>query len=191
LRLGFYGGAFDPPHNAHVALARAAVQQLNLDELRIFPTGQAWHRSRQPTAAEHRLAMAKLAFDGLAKTFVDDREMHRAGPTYTVDTLRELQRDMPGVELFLVMGEDQARAFTTWREWTEIARMATLCIAQRGSPAGPVEVPGAKTITLNLPSMPESATAIRERAARGEEITSLVPAAVAGYIAAHHLYQGH
>jgi nicotinate-nucleotide adenylyltransferase len=191
LRLGFYGGAFDPPHNAHVALARAAVQQLNLDELRIFPTGQAWHRSRQPTAAEHRLAMAKLAFDGLAKTSVDDREMHRAGPTYTVDTLRELQIEMPGVELFLVMGEDQARAFTTWREWTEIARMATLCIAQRGSPAGPVEVPGAKTITLNLPSMPESATAIRERAARGEEITSLVPAAVAGYIAAHHLYQGH
>jgi nicotinate-nucleotide adenylyltransferase len=191
LKLGFYGGAFDPPHNAHLALARAAVQQLQLDELRIFPTGQAWHRSGQPAAAEHRLAMAKLAFDGFAKTCVDDREMRRAGPTYTIDSLRELRRELPGVELFLIMGEDQARAFTTWHEWAEIARVATLCVAQRGSSAGSVHVPGAQVIALNLPSMPESATAIRERVARGEDIASLVPTAVAGYIAAHHLYQGH
>jgi len=191
LRLGIYGGAFDPPHNAHVALARAAVQQLKLDELRIFPTGQAWHRSRQPAGAEHRVAMTKLAFDDLTKTSVDDREIRRAGPTYTVDTLRELQREIPGAELFLVMGEDQARAFTTWHEWAEIARIATLCIAQRGSSGGRVGVPGATTITLNLPSMPDSATAIRERVAKGDDISSLVPAAVAGYIAAHHLYQGH
>jgi nicotinate-nucleotide adenylyltransferase len=126
LRLGFYGGAFDPPHNAHVALARAAVDQLGLDELRIFPTGQAWHRSGSPAAAAHRLAMAKLAFDGLPKTSVDDREIRRSGPTYTVDTLRELRREIPGAGLFLVMGEDQARAFTTWREWAEIARIAAL-----------------------------------------------------------------
>jgi nicotinate-nucleotide adenylyltransferase len=191
LRLGFYGGAFDPPHNAHVALARAAVDQLALEELRIFPTGHAWHRRAQPTAAEHRLAMARLAFDGLAKTCVDEREIRRSGPTYTVDTLHELQREIPGAELFLVMGEDQARAFTTWHEWAEIARIATLCVAQRGSTAGPLNVPGAKVVALNLPSMPESATAIRQRASRGEDIASLVPPTVAGYIAAHHLYQGH
>lgn len=191
MRLGFYGGAFDPPHNAHVALARAAVDQLGLDELRIFPTGQAWHRSGSPAAAEHRLAMAKLAFDGLPKTSVDDREMRRSGPTYTIDTLRELRREIPGAELFLVMGEDQARAFTTWREWAEIARIAALCVAQRGSPSGGVHVPAAQVIVLTLPSMPESATAIREHVALGDDISSLVPAPVARYIASHHLYQGH
>lgn len=191
MRLGFYGGAFDPPHNAHLAIARAAVSQLQLDELRIFPTGDAYHRRAQLTAAQHRLAMAKLAFDGLPKTSVDDREMRRAGPTYTVDTLHELQHEIRGVELFLVVGEDQARAFTSWHEWDEIARIATLCVAQRGSSAGSVNVPGAKVVTLKLPSMPESATAIRECVSRGEDIASLVPAPVAGYIAAQHLYQGH
>jgi nicotinate-nucleotide adenylyltransferase len=191
MRLGMFGGAFDPPHGAHVALARAAVEQLKLDELRIFPTGHAWHRRREPTAAEHRLAMAKLAFDGLPHTQVDDREIRRAGATYTIDTLRELRREVPEVELFLVMGEDQARAFTSWHEWAEITRIATLCIAHRGGSAALPRVAGAKVVTLQLPDMPVSATAIRERAGRGEDISALVPPAVAGYIAAHHLYRGH
>jgi nicotinate-nucleotide adenylyltransferase len=191
LKLGIYGGAFDPPHNAHLALARAAVQQLGLDELRIFPTGHAWHRSGAMTAPEHRLAMAKLAFEGLAKTSIDERELHRAGPTYTVDTLRELRREMPDAEMFLVIGEDQARAFTSWHKWAEIARIAALCVAHRGASASPFEVPGAKLVALALPSMPESATAIRASVARGEDVSLLVPPAVARYIASHHLYQGH
>jgi nicotinate-nucleotide adenylyltransferase len=186
-----YGGAFDPPHNAHLALARAAVDQAQLDELRIFPTGNAWHRSGQMTPAPHRLAMARRAFEDLPKTVVDDREMRRNGPTYTIDTLRELRRDLPDAQLFLVIGEDQARAFTTWHEWAEIARIATLCVARRGSSEGELHVPQAQLIELRLPSMPENATAVRELARRREDISSLVPAAVAGYIASHHLYQGH
>ena len=94
-RLGVYGGAFDPPHLAHVALARTALHQLELDELRIFPTGQAWHKARALTAAEHRLAMVQLAFGALADTVVDARELQRSGPTYTIDTLRELRAEMP------------------------------------------------------------------------------------------------
>jgi nicotinate-nucleotide adenylyltransferase len=89
------------------------------------------------------------------------------------------------------MGEDQIRAFTSWHEWSEIARISVLCVAQRGQPAAQPQVPGATIITLQLPDMPVSATEIRERVQRGEEIASLVPAAVAGYIAANHLYQGH
>lgn len=191
MKLGIYGGAFDPPHNAHLALARAAVQQLALDELRIFPTGHAWHRTGKITAAQHRLALAKLAFEGLPKTRIDDRELHRAGPTYTIDTLRELRREMPDAALFLIIGEDQARAFTSWHEWAEIVGIATLCVAHRGTSPSPLEVPGAKIVALALPSMPESATEIRTNVARGEDVSSLVPPAVASYIASHHLYQGH
>jgi nicotinate-nucleotide adenylyltransferase len=191
LRLGIYGGAFDPPHNAHVALARAAVGQAQLDELLVFPTGNAWHRTGQLTAAPHRLAMTRRAFEGLPKTVVDDREMSRRGPTYTIDTLRELRRESPQAELFLVIGEDQARAFTTWHEWTQIVRIATLCVARRPPFEGGLAVPGARLIELELPSMPESATAIRELARRGEDVSSLVPPPVASYIASHHLYQGH
>ena len=114
-RLGMFGGAFDPPHMAHRVLAQAAVDQLRLDELRVFPTGQAWHKERTLTPAQHRLAMAQLAFEDLPKVVVDARELQRAGATYTIDTLRELSAEHPGAELFLVMGEDQAAAFTTWR----------------------------------------------------------------------------
>jgi len=194
MRMGMFGGAFDPPHNAHVALARAAVAQLQLGELRIFPTGRPWHRTEKLTPPEDRLAMARAAFSALPQSVVDDREVLRAGPTYTIDTLRELRRESQGIELFLVMGEDQARAFTGWHEWAEIARIATLCVAHRTDPAstaGPaINVPGATIALLQLPDMPESATEIRRRAAKGEDISSLVPPGVAGYIAAHHLYRG-
>ena len=191
MRLGFYGGAFDPPHNAHVALACAAVEQLALDELRVFPTGHAWHRSEELTAPEDRLAMSRLAFGALSRARVDDREIRRAGPTYTIDTLRELRRELRDAQLFLVMGEDQARAFTSWHEWAEIARIATLCVAHRGSSDARPQVPGTPVVTLSLPNMPVSATEIRERVQRGGDISSLVPPAVAGYIASHNLYRSH
>jgi nicotinate-nucleotide adenylyltransferase len=191
LRLGIYGGAFDPPHNAHIALARAAVGQLKLDELRIFPTGHAWHRSNKVTNVADRIAMARIAFAALPNTVIDDRETKREGPTYTIDTLRELRAELRDPQLFLVIGEDQARAFTTWREWAEIARIATLCIAHRGAAPGELAIEGATITTLQLPSMPVSATAIRARVARGEDVSSLVPPGIAGYIASHHLYQGH
>ncbi|MES3000418.1 MAG: nicotinate-nucleotide adenylyltransferase [Pseudomonadota bacterium] len=189
--MGVFGGAFDPPHVAHVALANAALEQLALDELRIFPTGRAWHKSNILTAPEHRLAMAKIAFDGLSGAVVDDRELKRPGPTYTIDTLRELAAEQPKAELFLVMGEDQARAITQWRDWETVLAMATLCMAERPSHAtgeAPAMPAQARLKNLKLPAMPESATEIRERIAAQKGIDALVPAGVARYIARHHLY---
>ena len=184
-----FGGAFDPPHNAHRALAQAAVEQLQLDELRVFPTGQAWHKQRDLTPARHRLAMARIAFDGLPRVEVDGRELDRMGATFTVDTLFELQAEHPRADLYLVMGEDQAAAFTTWRAWDAIAALATLCIAQRpGTPpvaSLPEEV---RSIRLELAEIDLSASAIRARLASGQDITQLVPSGVASYIAQHHLY---
>jgi nicotinate-nucleotide adenylyltransferase len=194
-RIGMFGGAFDPPHLAHVALAQAAIAQLGLDELRIVPTGQAWHKARSLTASEHRLAMARQAFEALPGAVVDDRELHRSGPTYTIDTLRELARENPGAQLLLVIGADQAEALRSWRESDQIARTAIISIAERARPANtPVpfdasHVPGGRWQPVELPPMPVSATEIRRRVAAGEGIAHLVPVGVARYIDQHHLYQ--
>lgn len=212
-RVGVFGGAFDPPHVAHVALARAALEQLALDELRILPTGQAWHRAGAMTAPAHRLAMARIAFGALRCTVIDERELHRPGPTYTIDTLRELKAEQPEALLFLVMGEDQAVSFTRWHDWQAIPQLATICVAARASTgsartgqtraeqnvpapaentAHPELVEGLRVqgvLLLSLPSMPESATEVRKRVAAGEGIAHLVPAGVARYIDEHSLYQ--
>jgi nicotinate-nucleotide adenylyltransferase len=108
-RIGVLGGAFDPPHVVHVALAEAACAQLQLDALHVIPTGDAWHKTRTLTAAEHRIAMTRLAFAHIPQAVVDTREIARSGPTYTVDTLRELRAEYPDAQLYLIMGADQAR----------------------------------------------------------------------------------
>ncbi|MCC2676601.1 MAG: putative nicotinate-nucleotide adenylyltransferase ((+) pyrophosphorylase) [Ramlibacter sp.] len=191
-RVGMFGGAFDPPHRAHLALARAAIDQLRLDRLHVLPTGDAWHKARTLTAGVHRLEMARLAFAGLPQVVVDPKELERSGPTYSIDTLRELQAEHPQAELVLLMGEDQAAGFTRWRAWEDIARLAVLGVAGRGSGAGLAALralPGVRVEGLRLPQMPESATDIRARLTAGQDIAELVPPAVASYIESHHLYQ--
>lgn len=198
-RVGVYGGAFDPPHSAHTELARAAIQQLQLDALHILPTGQAWHKQRNLTSAEHRVAMTRLAFAPLARAQVDEREIRRSGPTYTVDTLRELAAEYPDAQLFLLMGQDQAESLSEWHEIDEIKRLAIICVAERDAPeiskaqgqvhsqdVDPV-VPG-NFRKIVLPLMPHSATDIRLRVASGHPLNALVCETVARYIQDHHLY---
>jgi nicotinate-nucleotide adenylyltransferase len=190
-RVGMFGGAFDPPHRAHRMLAQAAVQQLGLDRLYLFPTGQAWHKDRTLTPAEDRLAMARLAFADLPAVQVDDRELRRSGPTYSIDTLRELHAEHPSAQLFLLMGEDQAAGFTRWKSWEDIAQLAQLAVAGRGSGEGVQALhalPGVRVQVLQLPQMPESATDIRARLTAGQDISALVEPAIARYIESHHLY---
>ncbi|MGE4241050.1 nicotinate (nicotinamide) nucleotide adenylyltransferase [Ramlibacter sp.] len=193
LKLGLFGGSFDPPHHAHVALATAAVQQVPLDALHVLPTGDAWYKPRQLTDAAHRLEMTRIAFAAVPQARVDDREMRRAGPSYTIDTLRELRLEEPAAELYLVMGEDQAAAFATWREWTAIAEIATLAIARRdyaGATQPPLALPpGVRHVELRLPLLPGSASDVRRRLAAGQAIDVLVDPRVASYIDHHHLYQ--
>ena len=191
-RAGMFGGAFDPPHRAHVALARAGVEQLGLGKLYVLPTGDAWPKARTLTPAHHRLHMAKLAFAGLPQVQVDGRELERGGPTYSVDTLRQLRAEHPRAELLLLMGEDQAAGFTRWHAWEEVARLAVLGVAGRGTGEGVAALralPGVRVEALQLPQMPESATDIRARLTAGQDIAELVPPAVASYIESHHLYQ--
>jgi nicotinate-nucleotide adenylyltransferase len=194
-RIGVFGGAFDPPHNGHLALAQAAIAQLQLDALHIVPTGQAWHKIRCLAPSAHRRSMARLAFGNLAQAVVDDRELVRPGPTYTVDTLLELGALYPEGNFFLLLGMDQALALQTWHRWREIAHLATICVAARADSAGnlgnldtilPI-FPGLKR--LDMPSVAISATDIRSRLARHESIAALVFEPVARYIDTHHLYR--
>ncbi len=194
-RIGVFGGAFDPPHIAHVALARAAIEQLRLDVLFVIPTGEAWHKSRSLTSAAHRLEMAHLAFAELDCVVIDPRETLRTGPSYTVDTLLELRTEFPKAQLFLALGEDQAQTLGSWHRFSEIPGFATICVAGRAdfTRAGgifnalPSEIPGLRQ--LEMPPMEVSATEIRLRLAHGQPATSLVFDPVARYIAHHHLYR--
>ncbi|MFV0680126.1 nicotinate (nicotinamide) nucleotide adenylyltransferase [Ottowia sp.] len=198
-RIGLFGGAFDPPHDAHVALARAAIEQLALDRLHIAPTGDAWHKSRPLSPASHRLAMCRLAFGDVPKVVVDERELRRNGPTYTVDTLIELRAEYPGAALFLQIGADQAAAFHTWHRAADLLQLATVSIAARAVTNGvegqfdvknPLpKTPAATTRILTLPALAHSATEVRRRVAAGLSVDGLVSAPVARYIAEHHLYK--
>lgn len=195
MRVGIFGGAFDPPHLAHVALARAAVEQLRLDRLLIVPTGWAWHKARPLSAGADRLAMAQAAFADIAHAVVDQRELRREGPSYTTDTLAALAGELPGAEFFLILGGDQAASLLGWHRWQGVLQAATIAIACRPGadfdPAGPPwrDQPGARWCWIDMPSLNTSATDIRDRAARGEDLRPLVPPGVARYIDQHHLYR--
>jgi len=206
LRIGVFGGAFDPPHWAHRDLAQAALAQLDLDLLHILPTGQAWHKTRVLTPAQHRLAMCELAFGDLPRTHIDAREIQRQGPSYTADTLTELAHEYPGAALYLVLGADQLLAFKTWVRWTGVLAQATLAVANRAVNIGANAVlnPGQELDLsavdlpferLQMPLKNISATAVRAHlqgpALRSGALDVLVPESVASYISQHHLYQKH
>ena len=190
-RLGIFGGSFDPVHNAHVALARLALTELRLDELLWVPAGQPWQKSRHLTSAADREAMLKLAIAGEPRFVLSRIELERSGPSYTIDTARALRAERPDAQWFLVIGQDQYAGFHTWHGFAELLGRVTLAIAARPDVPGAVDptVLAVPHEAVALPMMDVSSTDIRERIARGQGIDDLVPHAVAGYIARHHLYQ--
>lgn len=204
LRVGMFGGAFDPPHWAHRALAEVALTQLGLDVLHVLPTGHAWHKARVLSPAEHRLNMCLLAFGDLPNTRIDTREIRREGPSYTADTLRELHAEYPAAELFLVLGADQLLAFKSWVRWQEVQDLATLAVANRATNIGadaPLEQDREMDLSavelsfrrLAMPLKNISASAVRARVGGPSlpeaQLEVLVPEPVARYISQHHLYQ--
>jgi nicotinate-nucleotide adenylyltransferase len=195
------GGSFDPVHNAHVALAEAALQHLQLDEVRWIPVGQAWQKARALAPAVHRLAMVGAAVAHEPRFVVDAIEVNRAGPSYTLDTVRTLQKaeaEAAGAltEWVLVIGQDQYANLPSWHGWAELLQRVTLAVACRGDQA--IAPPPAllnhphTVVRLPMPPMAVSSTDIRARLGRGEEPASLAPSlvspGVARYIAHHQLY---
>jgi nicotinate-nucleotide adenylyltransferase len=190
-RAGLFGGSFDPVHNAHVALAHAALSALRLNEVRWVPTGQPWQKLRRITEAEHRLAMVQLAIADEPRFLLDRIEVDREGPSYTLDTVRTLHAAQPQTEWVLIIGQDQYAALHTWRDWQTLLSLVMLAVANR-----PGELPRPHEDVLRHPHqvvplnmLDISATDIRQRVSRGADIQHLVPPEVARYIETHGLYR--
>ncbi len=202
-RIALFGGTFDPPHRAHVALARSAREALALDEVRWIPTGQPWQKARAITPAAHRMAMVELATAGEPRFRIDRIEVDRPGPSYTLDTVKALvaseqtpeptskPTSKPTTEWVLLIGQDQYAGLHTWLGWRELLVLVTLAVANRpgATATAAPEVLAAPHRMVPLPMLDISATDIRARVAAGQDIHTLVPAEVAGYIARHGLYR--
>lgn len=189
-RIGIFGGSFDPVHNAHVALARVALEQLGLDEIRWVPVWQTWQKTRQLAPPADREAMVRLAIAGEPRFVLERCELRRRGNSFTLDTVRELRAAEPDVEWYLILGQDQYAGLHTWRDWRELVGLVTLVIAPRpGAPAVDPQVASTPHRSVELPMMSESSTDIRSLLAEGRPIDAFVPPAVARYIESHHLYR--
>jgi nicotinate-nucleotide adenylyltransferase len=193
-RIGLFGGSFDPPHIAHVALAQEALTDLRLDEVRWIPAGQPWQKSRQLAAPAHREAMVRLAIEHEPRFVLDRCELLRSGPSYTLDTVRELQAQVlegQAVDWVLLIGQDQYASLHTWRDWKELLSRVTLAVANRPGASLAVNAGVLRTPhrSVPLPMLDISSTQVRAAVLRGENINHLVPKEVASYIARHGLYQ--
>lgn len=192
MKIGIFGGSFDPVHEAHLALGRIALEELALDRLLWVPTGEAWQKRRPLTPALHREAMLQLAIDGEPRFELSRVETGRAGPSYMIDTVTALQAARPPATWYLVIGQDQHAGFHSWQRWQALLGLVTLAVAGRPDAADAVDerVRASSVVRLPLPPMRISSTEVRARVAAGGEIAELVPAAVARYIARHRLYRG-
>lgn len=193
-RIGLLGGSFDPVHVAHIALARAAMQTLALDEIQLIPAADPWQRPPLQGSAEQRLAMLALACAKEPGMTVNPIEIQRGGPTYTIDTLKALPKSAHYVWL---LGSDQLANFCTWRNWQDILDYVDLAVAQR--PGAPLTIPpelnrelSARNQSLrSIPFSPTdiSASSIRLSLKQARTTDDCLDPAVMAYIAAHHLYR--
>lgn len=191
LRLGVFGGSFDPVHLGHLILADAAVEHLRLDRLLLMPAGVPAHKRRRPlTPVAHRVAMLRLAARGNPKLRVSTLEARRPGVTFTVETLEALTRAEPA-EWFFVMGEDSLREFGTWREPERILALARLAVVPReGRSRARVRASlRRRVVFVPMPRVGISSSEIRRRVARGASVRYWVPDAVVAYLERHELYR--
>ena len=183
-RIGILGGVFDPVHNGHILLARAAKEELHLDRVVLLPSGNPPHKHPH-VETEDRLNMLLLAAeDGMV---VSRREIQRSGKTYTVDTLSEMRREFPEVEIFYIIGADTLSQLKTWKDFDRVAQMCTFAVFARPGAEG--EAPAnARVLRLRTPGPDISSTAVRASASRREDLCALVPGPVARYIRENGLY---
>jgi len=186
--IGVFGGTFDPPHIGHLLAAQDALTALGLDRVILVPAAIPPHklgRSLAPAAA--RLELIRAAVAGDARFLVDDTELRRTGPSWTVDTLREFRERWPDAQLVLLMGMDQFADFANWRAPAEISRLAQVAVLSR---AGVTAQAGGYVIPVAVTRIDITSTDVRRRVAQGLPIRYLVPAAVEALIVRQGLYRG-
>lgn len=204
--IGILGGTFDPVHNGHLRIALDALETLGLDHVRLVPLADPVHRDRPVARAEQRLAMLEAAVEGSDVLRVDDRELRRAGPSYTVDTLRSLRADLPERALCLLLGDDAFAGFPAWRAPDEILGLANIAVLRRPGhempdrPAlnelltahGVDRLSGAaygQIVSCPVTQLEIASSDIRARLAAGRRIDYLVPPAVAQLVVDRGLYR--
>lgn len=208
-KVGLFGGTFDPVHCGHIAMAAAAIDLVGLDELKLIPCHQPPHRERPQLSSEQRIDLLNLALDGSALMQVDDRELRRDGPSWTVDTLSSF-RDEWGDDcsLVLLMGADAYSALTTWHQWERLPQLAHIGVFVRPGYSLPKEgilaqwlansaaadpqictaqAPFGSVFAIEQPPLAISATQIRHQLATGI-LPDTLPLAVRDYIAQQGLY---
>ena len=207
-KIGIFGGSFDPIHFGHLRPALEILDALSLDSMCFIPSGQPPHRGAPSASAEQRLAMLKAALAGEPRFQVDERELRRAAPSYTLDTVAELRREHPQDQLVLVLGLDAFLGFTGWHHWREILDLAHLAVAHR--PGWTLQTGGDLATLLQERQVPEagalgkhaagkvllqtvtqleiSSTQVRSAAAAGRDIRYLVPEPVRTLIQDSHCY---
>jgi nicotinate-nucleotide adenylyltransferase len=193
VRIGLYGGTFDPIHLGHLRAAETAREGMGLDLVAFLPAAAPPHRSAPPLAAADRLAMARLATASHPRFEAWDAELRRPGPSYTVETVAALLSERPSDSFVLVVGADTWPEMTTWREPQRLLSMVEVAVVDRPGHTGPdpaMPFSGALGVTrVEGPALPISATTVRGLVRQGRSVRYLVPDAVADYILARRLYQ--
>ena len=191
MKVGVFGGAFDPLHVGHLIITEGVRTALDLDRVLFIPYTIGPHRPDGPAVeARHRLQMLELSTCDNEYFEIDDLELRRGGISYTIDTLRSLAQAHPGDEIVLIIGSDQLPVFSDWKEWRNILDMAQVAVIERPGfdlGNGPDELTD-RMIPVQLPLLMVSSTMIRERVSAGLSIQYLVHPAVAGYIEEQKLY---
>jgi nicotinate-nucleotide adenylyltransferase len=183
-RIGILGGTFDPVHNAHLAIAGAARDALGLEKILWLPTGTPPYRSAPVAAAAHRVAMLKLALAGEPRYAIDGRELAPGTSGFTYDSISSLKNENPNRQFVLIMGADQYAKRDSWHRWAELETLCDIAVVAR-----PGWIPDAKARAIPMTPLPISASDIRSRIARGEDVSAMLPAPVLGYIRDKGLYR--
>lgn len=196
-KTGIFGGAFNPVHNGHVNLAREAIEQLKLRKLLIIPTSESPHKATKLLPFDTRMEMCRLAFDGISdkcEITVSDIERKMGGVSYTINTIRELAKQCPEAQFYLLIGGDMLFSFREWYKYESILKESKVCAVARGGDnftdmlEFAAEMGRVKVLPTSIVDV--SSTEIREKLAAGKDISELVPQSVAEYIAANDLYRG-
>lgn len=190
MRVGIYGGSFNPPHVGHLILAADSRANLKLDLLLFIPPfiQPLKHESAGVAAPEHRLAMLKLALGNAPDCAIETVELDRGGLSYTIHTLEELAPRYPGAELFLIIGEDSLSSLDSWREPDRIREMATIAVLRRHADSGRSPLP-AGVVEASGRLVGISSSEIRARIRGGQSIHGFVPESVENYIRTNGLYR--
>ncbi len=189
-RIAVLGGAFDPPHIGHLLLAQWALEELGVDRVVFMPYFSSAYK-RPVASAEDRVEMVNLAIAGIEGFELDTREVERGGITYTIDTVEDLLKERPGLEIYWLLGADALRGLPSWKDWEKLVKLVKFAVATRHSEGLADQLRDmVGVVYLSMPRIEISSSLIRERLRQGLSVRFLVPDEVEAYIKRHGLYSG-